>query len=302
MNDREKGSVVKAKAGTDMAQAQVPPTEVPPAEVPSAEVPRADAPGGPSRGRAILAGALVLVCLAVLVSLGAWQVERLQWKEGLIAKITERRDAAPVPLSAIEAAGKRGEDIEFRRVEISGTFDHAGERHFFATHQGQPGFYVYTPLTLDDGRTLFVNRGFVPYEMKEAARREQGQVAGVVSLTGYARQKLAAKPSSLVPDNDLAKNIFYWKDIAAMTASAGLDAARVLPFFVDADATTKNPGGFPVGGVTQFDLPNNHLQYALTWYGLALALLGVVAGLWLKRRRHPAASSKAIASTETTAS
>ncbi|MGI2035211.1 SURF1 family protein [Rhizobium panacihumi] len=243
------------------------------------------APRAPSRGRTIFTASLVLVCLAILLSLGTWQVERLHWKEGLIAKIAERRDAPPVPLSDIETAQAKGEDIEFRRVSVSGIFDHAHERHFFATHQGQTGFYVYTPMTLDDGRTLFLNRGFVPYEMKEPGKRAEGQMAGEVTLTGYARAKLGAKPSSLVPDNDLPKNIFYWKDIAAMTTSAGLDPARVLPFFVDADASVKNPGGFPVGGVTQFDLPNNHLQYAVTWYGLALALAGVVAAMWLKRRR-----------------
>ncbi len=246
---------------------------------------KASGPRAAGRARTILTGGLILLCLAILLSLGTWQVERLHWKEGLIAKITERRDAAPVPLADIEAAVVNGEDIEFRRVTIAGRFDHAKERHFFATHQGQTGFYVYTPLTLDDGRTLLVNRGFIPYEMKEPAKRGEGQVTGEVNFTGYARTKLEAKPSSLVPDNDLPKNIFYWKDIAAMTTSAGLDPARVLPFFVDADATVKNPGGFPVGGVTQFDLPNNHLQYAVTWYGLALALSGVVAAMWLKRRR-----------------
>ncbi len=96
-----------------------------------------------------------------------------------------------------------------------------------------------------------------------------------MTITGLARPPLAAKPSMLVPDNDTAKNVFYWKDLAAMTTSAGLDPARVLSLFVDADATA-NPGGLPIGGVTQVDLPNNHLQYAVTWYGLALALAGVV--------------------------
>lgn len=246
---------------------------------------QADVPPASSRRRTILTGGLVLVCLAILLSLGTWQVERLHWKEGLIAKIAERRNATPVSLADIEAAEKQGKDFEFRRVTIAGTFDHTKERHFFATHQGQTGFYVYTPLTLDDGRTLLVNRGFVPYEMKEPAKRGEGQVTGAVTLTAYARAKLGQKPSSLVPDNDLSKNIFYWKDIAAMTTSAGLDPARVLPFFVDVDAETKNPGGFPVGGVTRFDLPNNHLQYAVTWYGLALALAGVVLAMWIKRRK-----------------
>ncbi len=88
----------------------------------------------------------------------------------------------------------------------------------------------------------------------------------------------------MVPDNDPAKNIFYWKDIRAMTATAGLPTgAEVLPFFIDAN-DAPNPGGLPVGGVTMVDLPNNHLQYALTWYGLAAALMAVL-GLWLWRSR-----------------
>ena len=97
-------------------------------------------------------------------------------------------------------------------------------------------------------------------------------VDGEVTVKGLARNPLATKPSSIVPDNDPAKNIFFWKDLDAMAASAGLPRrATVLPFFIDADATP-NPGGLPIGGVTTIDLPNNHLQYALTWYGLAAAL------------------------------
>ncbi|MFP5075896.1 SURF1 family protein [Rhizobium sp. YIM 134829] len=244
------------------------------------------------RGRSLVAGVLVLAALALLVSLGTWQLQRLHWKEGLIAAIAERRSAPPASVDEIashagEGAGEgEGSAIDFRAVTVSGTFRHAGERHFFATYQGRTGFYVYTPLALDDGRLVFVNRGFVPYEQKEPATRPGSQPDGAVTITGLARARLDAKPSWVVPENDLSKNIFYWKDLAAMTTSDGLDPGRVLPFFIDADATP-NPSGLPIGGVTQFDLPNNHLQYALTWYGLAAALLAVSA-LFLFRRRRDA--------------
>jgi len=248
---------------------------------------RADAQPAPNRTRAVVATVLVLVSLAILLSLGTWQVQRLHWKEQLLADMAERRAADPVPIAAIEAMAARGADIEYRTVSVGGIFDNGRERHFFATHEGKTGFYVYTPLMLADGRALFVNRGFVPYDLKEPATRPEGQLAGEVDMTGLARARLDGKPSAIVPDNDLAKNIFYWKDLDAMAASAGLDAADVLPFFVDADAVPENPGGWPQGGVTQFALSNNHLQYAVTWYGLAGALVAVVAGvLW--RRRHPA--------------
>lgn len=234
--------------------------------------------------RAVLSGLVLLAALAVLLSLGTWQMQRLAWKERLLADIAERRTEAAVPLSAIEAMKAGGADIEYRPVTVTGTFENDRERHFLATYAGRSGYHVYTPLRLADGRAVFVNRGFVPYDLKEPATRPDGQAAGERTVTGLARDRLAGKPSSLVPDNDLAKNVFYWKDLDAMAASAGIAPETLVPFFVDADATP-NPGGFPVGGVTQFELPNNHLQYALTWYGLALALVGV-AGLYAWRSRR----------------
>ena len=226
--------------------------------------------------RVWFAAPLVLLALAILLGLGTWQVKRLYWKEALLADIEERRSASPATIVDIEAMAKGGGDIEYRKVSLSGTFDHARERHFFATHHGQTGYYIYTPLMLADGRILFVNRGFVPFEMKEPAKRPDGQVSGTVAITGLARAPLVAKPSSLLPDNDIAKNIFYWKDLAAMASSADIPPDRLIHFFVDAD-NAANPGGWPQGGVTLIDLPNNHLQYAITWYGLAVALV-IVAG------------------------
>ena len=235
------------------------------------------------KGRALVSGLLVLVALAILLSLGTWQMQRLYWKEALLSDMAERRVAAPLPLAGIEAMAARGEDIEYRPVTVSGTFANNRERHFFATWRGQTGYHIYTPLQLSDGRFLFVNRGFVPFEAKEPEMRKQGQLTGEQTVTGLARTRLAEKPSSLVPDNDLAKNIFYWKDLDAMAASTEIAPDRLVPFFVDA-GDAPNPKGLPIGGVTQFDLPNNHLQYAVTWYGLAFALL-LVSGVYILRRR-----------------
>lgn len=239
----------------------------------------------PQPRRAGLSWALLLaslLVLAALLALGTWQVQRLQWKEGLIARIEARIAAAPVSLDRIETLHAEGGDIDYRPVRLDGTYDHAGERHYFATWRGQSGFYVHTPLRLEDGRFLFVNRGFVPYDRKEAATRPQGQTVGGVRITGLARAAPPEKPSFIVPDNEPGKNLFYWKDLEAMAASAGLpERSEVLPFFVDADDTA-NPGGLPVGGVTRINLPNNHLQYAITWYGLALALC-VVLFVWWRR-------------------
>nr|WP_246645419.1 SURF1 family protein [Rhizobium redzepovicii] len=236
----------------------------------------------PRRRLPVITGILVLIALAILISLGTWQVERLHWKEGLLADIAARQVAAPVPLADIEAMAASGGDIEYRKVTATGRYINNKERHFFATWRGQTGFYVYTPLELADGRALLVNRGFVPYENKEPEMRMQGQLTDQQTVTGLAREKLPGKPSWVVPDNDIAKNIFYWKDLDVMGESVGLEKARVIPFFVDADSTP-NPAGLPIGGVTQVDLPNDHLQYAFTWYGLAAVLVAVVGISWFRK-------------------
>lgn len=237
-----------------------------------------------SRRALWLLSILALAVFVMLLALGFWQVQRLQWKEALLATIEERVASPPLSLEEIETRFYETADVEYRPVRATGEFLHGSERHFFATWQGQSGFYVYTPLRLQDGRAVFVNRGFVPYDRKEPSTRPQGQMGGEVTVTGLARNPLAEKPSFIVPDNQPEKNLFYWKDIEAMTAGAGLPPqTEMLPFFIDADDAA-NAGGLPVGGVTMIRLPNNHLQYAITWFGLAAALAAVFGAMLLRRR------------------
>lgn len=239
---------------------------------------------GRSRPKTALLLGLGLVLLLILLALGTWQVQRLYWKEGLIQTIDQRTHSVPLPLAEVEREFTSTGDVDYTPVTVTGTFLHQGERHFFSTWEGASGFDVVTPLQLEDGRFVLINRGFVPYDLKDAGKRPQGQVTGKVTVTGLARNPLLAKPSMMLPDNDLQKNIFYWKDRDTMAASAGLPAgAGLVPFLIDANAAP-NPGGLPVGGVTIIDLPNSHLQYAFTWYGLAAALAAVL----IIRLRHQA--------------
>lgn len=224
------------------------------------------------------------VAFVILLSLGTWQVERLHWKEALVAEIEARRTAPPISTDEAAAIVANGGDVDYAAITATGTFDNAREFYFLATLDGQPGFYVYTPLALIDGKVVLVNRGFVPYELKDPAKRPRGEQQGQVTITGLARAKLEEKPSFLVPENDTAKNLYFWKDMDAMAAAAGIDRTTLLPFFIDA-GNAPNPGGYPKGGVTQIDLPNNHLSYAFTWYGLAAVMVVIAALAFRKRAR-----------------
>lgn len=235
------------------------------------------------RGRLAVFGPLALAAFVLLLGLGTWQVQRLQWKEGLLATIESRLDSEPRSVSDIQTRLTTTGDVDYWPVSVGGEFRHEGERHFFATHDGQSGYYVYTPFEIDGGRFVLVNRGFVPFDRKDPATRPEGQVEGWQTITGLARGRLDEKPSLIVPDNEPEKNVFYWKDLRTMAATSGVgEPDDYLPFFIDAN-DAPNPGGLPVGGVTIVSLPNNHLQYALTWYGLAAAL-AAVCGVWVWRR------------------
>lgn len=236
-----------------------------------------------------------LPVLVALLMLGTWQVNRLAWKEDLLAKIDAQLDAAPIDVVTLLAQLGDGtldqQDIDYLPAQATGTFNHAGEQHFFATYKGISGYFIYTPLELVEleNTVLFVNRGFVPFDLKQPDSRKPTLVPGIANMRGLARQRLDAKPSSLVPDNDLAKNIYYWKDLSNMAAQAGYKSqSTVLPFFLDAGFPDRpgTLGRWPVDGVTRIDLPNNHLQYAITWYGLALTLIGVVGFFLFQQRKR----------------
>lgn len=224
------------------------------------------------------------VALAVLLTLGTWQVQRLAWKEGLLATIEERTKATPLTLPELMAQFEDGEDIEYVPVKTEGYFDHDNEQHFFATFDGQSGYYIYTPLMLEKDRYVFVNRGFVPYELKDPSSRPETLVSFAQDVVGLARKAPDAKAGWVVPENDVEKNVFHWKDMDAMIARTGKPAEQFLPFFIDQNRNA-NRSLLPIGGVTLINLPNNHLQYAITWYGLAMTLIGVLGYYLIRYRR-----------------
>jgi surfeit locus 1 family protein len=207
---------------------------------------------------------MLLICLA----LGAWQVERLFWKQDLIA---QRQAAIAAPSAVVPKSLAETRDVEFRHVSDEGVFLNDKEIFLGATSEGGgQGYQVLTPLLEPGGRIVFVNRGYIPAELKDPAKRAAGQIGGTVRVQGLLRLPPAGRPNWFLPDNRPDLNYWFWVDLSAMSAADKLD--RVAPLYIDADATP-NPGGWPKGGVTRLMLPNNHLQYAITWFSLAVALI-----------------------------
>lgn len=206
--------------------------------------------------------------LVLLIGLGIWQVHRLHWKEGLIAQRNAAVVAAPV---APPQTLTKARTLEFHPVLAEGTFENDKELFLAASSdEGGSGYQIITPLIMTDGRTMLVNRGFIPSELKDRTKREAGELTGAQRVVGLLRVPPATKPSFFVPDNRPDLNLWFWVDLSAMAQKDGI--ADSTPFYIDADKTP-NPGGWPKGGVTRLELPNNHLQYAITWFSLAVALM-----------------------------
>jgi surfeit locus 1 family protein len=233
----------------------------------------------------IVPALFTLVGVGFLVGLGAWQIERGGAKKRLIARVEARVNEAPRPLPPeSEWAALSPKTYEYQRVTARGRFRHDLEARLHGLRQGdrpgQPtlqGVYIMTPLVLADGSAVIVNRGFVPTERADPATRREGQVEGEQSVTGLMRSPEVR--GWFVPENDPARNAWFTRDPASIAAARGL--ARAAPFVIEADRTPV-PGGLPVGGNTRISFPDNHLQYAITWFTLALGLIGVF-GVWVRQ-------------------
>lgn len=234
----------------------------------------------PRLGPTLVTVPVVLLC----VGLGLWQLQRSEWKRGLIAQ-REAALAAAATLPPRSLSDAR--PLEFHRVVAEGVFLHDKEILLNAIGPaGGAGFDVLTPLREGGGRIVFVNRGFVPTELRDPARRSAGQPAGTVRVAGRLRVPPETKPGWFVPDNAPERNVWFWVDLPAISAAEGL--AEVAPFYIDADAAP-NPGGWPRGKAALPALPNDHLQYAITWFSLAAAALVIY---FLSQRRGAAADDR----------
>jgi surfeit locus 1 family protein len=223
-------------------------------------------------GLVLLAG-LVLVLFAGFIALGTWQVHRRAWKLDLIQRVDQRVHAAPeVPPGTADWL-RIGKDDEYRRVRIEGRYlDKPSVKVKAVTERG-PGFWVITPMRAREGFIVMINRGFVETDQLVAAPNAED-----VAVTGLLR--LSEPKGGFLHRNDPVAGRWYSRDVAAIAAAENLDADRVAPYFIDAEAVPNAPADQPVGGLTVIRFHNSHLVYAVTWYALALmvAFAAVVVG------------------------
>jgi len=242
--------------------------------------------GKPRPQSLLLPGVAELCALAVLLGLGTWQVQRKSWKEALIATVTERFAAPPARLPPpAEWPGLDPSHDEFRRVAFGAEWLNDKEALVYTTgsslraEAAGPGYWVFTPARVPGG-IVMVNRGFVPEGRQDPSTRAEGQTAGAVEIAWVMRWP--ETPGVFTPAGDPAKNLWFARDPAAMAAAKGL--GPVAPFYVEQESPSA-PSGLPQVGKLQPSLPNNHLGYALTWYGLALVLAGSFAVWFVGRWR-----------------
>ena len=251
------------------------------------------------RDKRLLWPAIMTLAGVILgIALGTWQLRRLAWKTEIIQTIEARTGIAPLPPEAwpnlkCRTVQEVGLELscEYMKMTLRGTWDHARERHVFISVPmqpngiGGPGYWVFTPLKFADGRTeITVNRGFIPAAAKDPARRAASQPAGKAEVTGLLR---SAEPRARFSGrNDEARNIWYVRSPFEFLGEEFI--TRRLPliklafpagphpwyFYVD-QISPPPPGGLPLPLAAKIELPNRHLEYALTWFALAATLLAV---------------------------
>jgi surfeit locus 1 family protein len=238
------------------------------------------------------------IAFAMLIALGTWQLQRKAWKEALITTLNERLAKPPEPLPAAASWPTIDrDDTEYRRVAFTATFDDSKEALVYAAASAfrpdvsGPGYWVFTPARLEEGRVVMVNRGFVPQDLApkdlapkdlvpkdlpNPARRPGGHLDGPIAITGTLRWP--DTPSWFTPRDEPAHNLWFLRDPAAIAAAKGL--RDIAPFYVEQE-TPVPPGGYPQPGRLEVRLRNEHLQYVVTWYGLALVLV-VIFAVWAR--------------------
>jgi cytochrome oxidase assembly protein ShyY1 len=236
-------------------------------------------------------GVFTLLIVALLVGLGVWQLQRRAEKHALIAALTERLAASPVALPPpTQWAALTPDRDEFRRVSFTATYQSRLDAMVYSSGSAirddisGPGTWAFIPARLADGEIVAVNAGFMPNTMQDRDQQDRALARLItnepVMLTGYIRFPEAA--GVLTPAQDRAKRLWFTRDHLAMAQALGWN--KVAPFYIDLEAPVPL-SGIPKPGPLQVHLKDDHLQYAITWFGLAGAVV-IAFAVWLRAQRR----------------
>ncbi len=228
----------------------------------------------------------VALAMIVLLGLGTWQVQRLFWKQELITRYTDNSTAPVEDWHLFRPLFKAGDmtNNEFRRVRVQGEFLHQHEMYMTGRSRiGEPGLYVFTPMRLNTNEVVLINRGWIPSEYRPPETRIDGLYQGQVTLEGLFRlaQPVAGIRAAVLPENDMIKNTWYTLDLPMMAEHTGLELQQDYYLMDGREGAPR-----PYGHQWQIRLHNNHLEYVVTWYGLALALLVMFIAFGIKRAKE----------------
>ncbi len=216
--------------------------------------------------------------IAFLLALGSWQLDRLAWKEGLIALAEQRAQETAEKFDTAQAANAP-EALHYKNVTVTGRFETEKEAYLYTIVSepkggtGGPGWFVITPFVLEDGSRVLVNRGFVPVALMPDKKAWAVQETEPLTLKGIVT---LSEPRGLfaAQDNQQTRE-FYTRDSKAIAAVLGVKAPEMI-----IDRAAEGAPSLPQAGETLLDFNNNHLAYAFTWFALAGTLTGFFL-LWI---------------------
>jgi len=229
----------------------------------------------------VLTSLVALIAFCALIGLGVWQVQRLKWKTELLRRIDALQAAAPQPMERAAGQLRAGADVDFTRVILAcNDVETRPALRLHAVLAGQSGYRLITACPLDGGRphSILVDRGFVALDEGEAAH---GVPGGPITRPVVGVLRAPDRPNFVTPRNEPAKNLWYWRDIPAMAQALGAPDPAPAFLMLESPAPTS---GLPRPAALPAAIPNNHLGYAITWFGLAAALAGVYLAMLFAKR------------------